>query len=133
MENVIWFILVILGSGLVATFFIFLIARSMVKNKQETISNEQLEKMIGYFEKVQMKSNPLWHLANAEAESLQRRNEFLATYTQTIVAVLLVIVLALLIISKIVEPQAGLPIISAISGYILAKGVSNKNSTGDGS
>ena len=130
MENVIWFIL---GSGLAATFFIFLIARIMVKNKQETMSNEQIENMIIYFEKVQMKSNPLWHLANAEAESLQRRNEFLATYTQTIVAVLLVIVLALLIISKIVEPQAGLPIISAISGYILAKGVSNKNSTGDGS
>ena len=130
MENVIW---LILGSGLAATFFIFLIARSMFKNKQETMSNEQLEKMISYFEKVQMKSNPLWNLANAEAESLQRRNEFLATYTHTIVAVLLVIVLALLIISKIVEPQAGLPIISAISGYILAKGVSNKNSTGDGS
>lgn len=132
MENAIFFILILLGSGLTATFFIFLIARFILKNKQQTMSTEQLESMINYFEKVGMKSNPLWHLANAEAESLQRRNEFLATYTQTIVAVLIVVVLSVLMISEIVEPQAGLPIISAISGYILAKNISNKNSTGDG-
>jgi hypothetical protein len=57
-------------------------------------------------------------------EYLQRRNEFWTAYGQVLLAILIVIVLAILLITKTISAEAGLPILSAISGFAIAKGVS---------
>ena len=63
-------------------------------------------------------------VSEAHAEHLQRRNEFWTTYGQVVIAVLMVVVLSLLLLTKTISAEAGLPILSGISGFAIAKGVS---------
>jgi len=64
------------------------------------------------------------YLAESYSEYLQRRNEFWNTYGQVLIAVLIVTVLAILLLAKAISPEAGLPILSGVSGFAIAKGVS---------
>jgi uncharacterized membrane protein len=64
----------------------------------------------------------------AQSERLQRRNEFWTSYGQTIIAALIIIVLAILLITKTISAEAGLPILSAVSGFAIAKGVTGGRS-----
>ncbi len=57
-------------------------------------------------------------------EYLQRRNEFWIAYGQVLLAILIVIVLVVLLMTKTISEEAGLPILSGISGFAIAKGVS---------
>jgi|CZKF01.1.fsa_nt_gi L-asparagine transporter-like permease len=63
-------------------------------------------------------------LIEAYTEQLQRRNEFWTSYGQTIVAVLMIIVLTILLLTRTISAEAGLPILSGISGFAIAKSVS---------
>jgi hypothetical protein len=58
------------------------------------------------------------------AQYLENRTEFWLAFGQIIVAVLLIAVLAILLITKTINAEAGLPILSAIAGFAIAKGVS---------
>ena len=64
-------------------------------------------------------------LIDAYTEHLQRRNEFWTGYGQTIVAVLIIIVLTILLLTRTISAEAGLPILSGISGFAIAKSVSS--------
>lgn len=61
-------------------------------------------------------------------EYLARRNEFWTAYIQVIVALVIIIVLAILLLTKTISAEAGLPILSAISGFAIAKGVAGGKS-----
>ena len=62
------------------------------------------------------------------SDYLQRRNEFWTTYGQVLIAVFIVIVLAILLLTKVISAEAGLPILAGISGFAIAKGVSGARS-----
>jgi hypothetical protein len=64
----------------------------------------------------------------AQADRLQRRNEFWTSYGQIVIAALIIIVLTILLITKTITAEAGLPILSAVSGFALAKGVTGARS-----
>lgn len=61
---------------------------------------------------------------------LQRRNEFWTIYIQVIVAVLIVVMLTLLLLTKTISAEAGLPILSAVAGFAISKSTSSNNSSG---
>ncbi len=61
-------------------------------------------------------------------EYLQRRNEFWIAYGQVLLAILIVIVLVVLLMTKTISEEAGLPILSGIFGFAIAKGVSTAKS-----
>jgi hypothetical protein len=61
----------------------------------------------------------------AYADYLTRRNEFWVTYGQTMVAVLLLIVVTVLLLTRTINPDAGLPILSGIAGFAIAKTTGN--------
>jgi len=61
--------------------------------------------------------------ADTYSDFLQRRNEFWTTYGQTLIAILIIVVLSILLLTKTISAEAGLPILSAISGFAIAKGV----------
>lgn len=65
---------------------------------------------------------------DAYTEYLQRRNEFWTAYGQVLLAILIVIVLGILLVTKTISAEAGLPILSAISGFAIAKGISTGRS-----
>ena len=63
------------------------------------------------------------YVSDSYAEFLQRRNEFWTTYGQVIITVLIIIVLSILLLTKTISAEAGLPILSGTSGFAIAKGV----------
>jgi hypothetical protein len=65
------------------------------------------------------------YLADSYVEYLQRRNEFWTTYGQVVIAVLAIVVLGILLLTKTISSEAGLPILSGLSGFAIAKGVSS--------
>lgn len=59
--------------------------------------------------------------ATINADHLSRRNEFWVGYGQITVAVLLLTMITVLLLTKTIDPDAGLPILSGIAGFTIAK------------
>jgi hypothetical protein len=59
---------------------------------------------------------------------LERRNDFWEHYGQVALAVLIVIVLAVLLLAKVISAEAGLPILSAVAGFAIAKSSGSSSS-----
>jgi hypothetical protein len=59
---------------------------------------------------------------DAYAEFLQRRNEFWTTYAQVLIAAVIIVVLTILLLANAISPEAGLPILSGVAGFAIAKG-----------
>lgn len=59
--------------------------------------------------------------AHAAALLLERRNELWAAHAQLLVAVLVAVLLTVLLLTRVISAEAGLPILSGISGFALAK------------
>lgn len=81
------------------------------------------ESILDFLTKHNIRSNLPVYLNEAYADYLQKRNEFWSTYGQVVVAVFIVIILAILMLTKTITAEAGLPILSAVSGFAIAKGV----------
>ena len=60
---------------------------------------------------------------------LRERNDFWDKYGQVIVAIVIIVVLAVLLLTKTISPEAGLPILSAVGGFAIAKTSSISNSS----
>jgi Ca2+/H+ antiporter len=60
---------------------------------------------------------------------LEKRNDFWEHYGQVALAVLIVVVLAVLLLTKTITAEAGLPILSAVAGFAIAKTSSTSTST----
>lgn len=52
---------------------------------------------------------------------LEKRNAFWAQFGEVALAVLIVVVLTVLLLSKAISPEAGLPILSGVAGFAIAK------------
>lgn len=133
MENIlndtVLFTMAIVLIGLVALVSIWWFGTKLAQSP--VIQGEQLKRLIEFLEKSNSTKNPFWNLTNMNADHLQRRNEYWTTYVQTVAAVFIVIVIAVLLLAKVIEPDAGLPILSAISGFVIAKAVTGGR-TGNG-
>jgi len=67
---------------------------------------------------------PARYISEVYSEYLQRRNEFWTGYGQVAIATLIIVLLSVLLLTKSISAEAGLPILSGISGFAIAKGVS---------
>jgi hypothetical protein len=67
-------------------------------------------------------------LANWYQTYLEKRNDFWEHYGQVALAVLIVVVLAVLLLTKAISAEAGLPILSAVAGFAIAKTNSSTSS-----
>lgn len=52
---------------------------------------------------------------------LDKRNEFWEYFGQVALAAVIVVVLAVLLLTKVISAEAGLPILSAVAGFAIAK------------
>src|SRR5437868_1961205 len=67
-------------------------------------------------------------LSNWYQTYLEKRNDFWEHYGQVALAVLIVVVLAVLLLTKAISAEAGLPILSAVAGFAIAKTNSSSSS-----
>lgn len=68
-------------------------------------------------------ANELKALVDSYSDHRERRNEFWAIYGQVVIAVFIVVILAILLVTRTISAEAGLPILSAIAGFAIAKGI----------
>lgn len=75
-------------------------------------------------------TNELKAIVESYADHRERRNEFWTVYGQIILALSIVVILAILLITKTISAEAGLPILSAVSGFAIAKGTNSSKGGG---
>lgn len=71
-------------------------------------------------------------LADLVSESQERRNEFWNSYGQIVLSVFIIAVITILLLTQTIDPDAGLPILSGIAGFAIAKGVSTSRAQAGG-
>lgn len=76
-------------------------------------------------------ANELKALVDSYADHRERRNEFWAIYGQVVIAVFIIIILAILLITRTISAEAGLPILSAVAGFAIAKGINSGKDSGN--
>jgi hypothetical protein len=74
-------------------------------------------------------ANEFKALVDSYADHRDKRNEFWSIYGQTVLAIFILITLTILMITKTISAEAGLPILSAVSGFAIAKGASSNKGT----
>ncbi len=62
-------------------------------------------------------------VADSVSDYRERRNEYWTTYGQIILSIFIVALLTVLLLTKTINADAGLPILSGISGFAIAKTV----------
>lgn len=75
-------------------------------------------------------ANELKAIVDSYADHRERRNEFWTVYGQIVLAISIVVILAILLITKTISAEAGLPILSAVSGFAIAKGTNSGKGSG---
>ncbi len=130
-ENIIWAVLVVSAIGLIGLGAYVYFAKSvfsqkwMFINDKKSIHPMELHELIHILEKRGSSESAIATIASSYAEYLQKRNDFWTSYGQIILALFIVIVLAILMLTKTISGEAGLPLLSAISGFAIAKGAGN--------
>lgn len=68
----------------------------------------------------------IWRMvSDAYRETIQRRNEYWTIFNQSLLAILVSTSLIILLLTKTISPESGLPILAGISGFAIAKNVSS--------
>lgn len=114
-------VLLIIALGCVAFFVIGIFAWKAFSHQVRDFMN--FEKYLDFLDKKNVRTNIPRYLHESYAEYLLKRNEFWTSYGQVMVAVLIIIILAILLVTKTISAESGLPILSAVSGFAIAKGV----------
>jgi len=122
-----WLVLIVAILGLVIVGAIVFFAWKAFSDDSRGFVN--YENYLDFLSTHKIRSNLPVYLNEAYADYLQKRNEFWSTYGQVVVAIFIVIILAILMLTKTITAEAGLPILSAVSGFAIAKGVSSSKST----
>ena len=63
-------------------------------------------------------------VSNLVEEYLNRRNEFWTLYGQFVLSVFVIVCVTILLLTRVISAEAGLPILSAIGGFAIGKGIS---------
>jgi hypothetical protein len=88
---------------------------------------------IEFLDKQKIRSNIPKYLSEITQWWLDKRNEFWASFGQMIIAAVIITIISILLISKTISPEAGLPILSAIASFAIAKGAGSSSRHDGGS
>jgi uncharacterized membrane protein len=132
-QNIFWLCLVVAVIGIAAIVGIIFFGIFLFRDSaQSWFESRVLEHLYNHGQQSGQRSNLPRYFADLFSEVLERRNEFWTSYGQIVVAALIIIVLTILLLTKTISAEAGLPILSAISGFAIAKGVTTGRSSSGG-
>ena len=127
-----WICIIVAVLGLASIFGIFFFGQVILRNHILSRQHPQHlwdDFLFRYLEKDTHRREDLpRHLISAYSDYLERRNEFWTTFGQVMIALVIVVILSILLLTKAISAEAGLPILSGISGFAIAKGVSGAKS-----
>lgn len=122
-SDMFWIVVIVIALGVLVIGAVLIFAWRAFADRARGFVN--YETYLEFLAKHNIRSNIPKYLNDAYADYLQKRNEFWATYGQVVVACFIIIILAVLMLTKTITAEAGLPILSAVSGFAIAKGVSS--------
>jgi hypothetical protein len=128
------------GLGALVALLIIAFGLLLLKNRlgwRRARPDEPIEMFIHELRHLLMNGSPQKDVANllltwsagVYADHLGRRNEFWVGYGQITVAVLLLTMVTVLLLTRTINPDAGLPILSGIAAFTIAKTTSGARST----
>jgi hypothetical protein len=122
--------LLVCGVGIVAILVVYFFGRYLFRAdfRGSWLEPSLRQEILNFLQQSRVRPNIPRYITTSYIEFLQRTNEFWGAYLQVLVAVLLIVLLTVLLLSKTVSAEAGLPILSAISGFAIARGVSGSRS-----
>lgn len=97
-----------------------------------SLGSKVIDDTLQYLSKVNFRANLPRHFIDANADYLEKRNNFWSIYLQVVVAVFVLIVLAILLITKTINAEAGMPLLSATTGFAIAKTIGSTQSNRQG-
>lgn len=68
-------------------------------------------------------------LSSALDEYLSRRNEFWTLYGQFTLSAFVIVCITILLLTRVISAEAGLPILSGVGGFAIGKGISAGRTT----
>ncbi|WP_040590762.1 hypothetical protein [Methylobacter marinus] len=129
-----WIVIFVGAIGILITGAIVFFAWKAFSDKERGFVHYEI--YLDFLTQRNIRPNIPKYLNEAYSDYLQKRNEFWSTYGQVVIAAFIIIILAILMLTKTISAEAGLPILSAVSGFAIAKGVSSSRnaptSPGDG-
>jgi len=128
-------ILLVVGITILVIFGIWKIGKFLFEQKffgrkcESQKCESYLEKLVYWFkDHNNYNTNRLLNiLNNLQSDHTEKRNEYWTIYGQIVICIFIVCTITLLLLTKVISPEAGLPIISAISGFAIAKSSTMKN------
>ena len=129
-DEIFWLCVLTVAIGVAVVWAIVWFGRRIFSDGQHEFWG--LARFIDFWRQQNIRPNLPRYFVDALAESLQRRNEFWITYGQVILSTLIIIILSILLLTKTVSAEAGLPLLSAVSGFAIAKGVNSNRSPSSG-
>ena len=118
-------IVTIIGVTVLAGVIFFAVNTFSSKNSEFFNYSNYIE----FMNKTNVRPNMPRYLNEAYSEYLSKRNEFWSTFTQVIIAAFIIFILAVLMLTKVISAEAGLPILSAVSGFAIAKSTKSEKTT----
>jgi hypothetical protein len=125
-DQIFWLCLLVVGTGAALVWAIVWFGRRIFGDSQYDFWG--LARFLDFWQNQNIRPNLPRYFVDALTESLQRRNEFWMTYGQIIVSVLIIVILTVLLLTKTISAEAGLPLLSAVSGFAIAKSVNSNRS-----
>lgn len=126
-DQIFWLCLIVIGIGVALVWAIVWFGRRIFGDSQYDFWG--LARFLDFWQSQNIRPNLPRYFVDALTESLQRRNEFWMTYGQIVVSVLIIVILTVLLLTKAISAEAGLPLLSAVSGFAIAKGVNSNRSS----
>lgn len=124
-SEIVWLCLLVSCIGVVVVIAIVWFGRHIFAKSQYDFW--RLADFVEFWNKSSIRPNIPRYFLDALTESLHRRNEFWMTYGQVIISTFIIVILAILLLTKSISAEAGLPLLSAVSGFAIAKGVNTSS------
>ena len=123
-----WLSIIFILAGAGAVFAIYKFGKKLSEEELIYLFRECFFNSKRYPKAPEERKKAIQELSDCYKNFLRERNDFWEKYGQIILSIVIIIVLAVLLLTKTISPEAGLPILSAVGGFSIAKSVSTSSS-----
>lgn len=113
-QQILWIVIIVVGFGLAALWSVFKFGSSL-------FSRFFAQDWPEFFAHHGSQYIPARSVVDLITDFRERRNDFWLAYGQIVIALSIAVLLTVLLLTKTISAEAGLPILSAISGFAIAK------------
>lgn len=123
-----WLSICVIGGGGGAVWAMYKFGRSLTEREFERWFNEYWHFYLLDNQNLPDRQQLLQEFSDMYKGFLRERNDFWDKYGQVLIAISIIVVLTVLLLTRTISPEAGLPVLSGVGGFAIAKST-NLNSS----